>query len=44
LIFQNETPSLFYNSNMTIDIAIANYLVGVCLSYACHNEVLKRLD
>ena len=30
-MFQNEAPNLFYNENMTIDIEIASYLVGVCL-------------
>jgi len=32
-MFQNETPNSFYNANFKIDIAIASYLVGVCLSY-----------
>jgi len=35
---------LFYNVNMTIDIEIASYLVGVCLCSACHHDVLKLLD
>jgi len=44
LIFQNETPNLFYIANMTIDIAIVSYLVGVCISYVCQNEMRNRLD
>jgi hypothetical protein len=41
---QNETPNLFYTANLKIDIAIAGYLVGVCLSYVCQIEMLKWLD